>query len=240
MRTRARPLRGLGTDEAQLARYGLPIWRTEVDVAQALAIDVRTLRHFSAHSARDRSSHYVTFAIPKRSGGERLIMAPKSRLKAIQRRLQRELVSKLPVSEYARLPRPHSVRSNAQPHVCKGVVLRLDIQDFFPSLHFGRVRGLLIALGYGYQVATVLAVLMTEAPRQPVNAGQVQYFAPAAPRACPQGADQPGLSNALLVKMDAASPARAPAWLGYTRHADPPSRARTSKCSPPSRRARGA
>ena len=77
------------------------------------------------------------------------------------------------MSEYAHGFRAqHSVRSNAQPHVGKGVVLRLDIQDFFPSLHFGRVRGLLIALGYGYQAATVLAVLMTEAPRQPVSAGR--------------------------------------------------------------------
>jgi hypothetical protein len=102
------------------------------------------------------------------------------------------------------------------------VVLRLDIQDFFPSLHFGRVRGLLIALGYGYQVATVLAVLMTEAPRQPVSAGEGLCFAPVGPRACPQGAPtSPGLSNALLVKMDRrlAGLARQHGF-GYTRYAD--------------------
>ena len=223
MRTRARPLRGLGTDEAQLARYGLPVWRTEVEIAQALEVDVRTLRHYSVHSARDRSSHYVTFTVPKRTGGERLIMAPKSRLKAIQRRLHRVLVSKLPMSDYAHGFRTqHSVRSNAQPHVGKGVVLRLDLQDFFPSLHFGRVRGLLIALGYGYQVATVLAVLMTEAPRQPVSAGDALCFAPVGPRACPQGAPtSPGLSNAILVKMDhrLAGLARQHGF-GYTRYAD--------------------
>jgi retron-type reverse transcriptase len=223
MRTRSRVLRGLATDEAQLARYGLPVWRSEADVAQALEVDVKTLRHFSVHSARDRSSHYVTFAVPKRSGGERLIMAPKSRLKAMQRRLHRLLVSKLPASEYAHGFRPrHSVRSNAQPHLGKRVVLRLDIQDFFPSLHFGRVRGLLISLGYGYQVATVLAVLTTEAPRQPVSAGGLQHFAPLGPRACPQGAPtSPGLSNALLVKMDRrlAGLARRHGFI-YTRYAD--------------------
>ncbi len=223
MRTGSRPLRGLATDEAQLARYALPVWHTEADVAQALGIDVRTLRHFSVHSARDASSHYVTFAVPKRSGGERLIMAPKSRLKAVQRELQRTLVSKLPLSEYAHGFRTrHSVRSNAEPHVGKGVVLRLDIQDFFPALHIGRVRGYLIALGYGYQVATVLAALMTEAPRQPVQAGDSLCFAPVGPRACPQGAPtSPGLSNALLVKMDRrlAGLARQHGF-SYTRYAD--------------------
>jgi retron-type reverse transcriptase len=192
-------------------------------VAQALSLDARTLRYFSVHSARDRSSHYVTFAVPKRSGGERLIMAPKSRLKAIQRTLHRLLVSKLPVSEYAHGFRSqHSIGTNAQPHVGKLVVLRLDIQDFFPALHFGRVRGLLIALGYGYPVATVLAALMTEAPRQPVSAGDALCFAPIGPRACPQGAPtSPGLSNALVVKMDRrlAGLARRRGFT-YTRYAD--------------------
>jgi len=223
LRTRSRQLRGLSTDEGQLARYGLPVWRSEVELAQTLEVDVRTLRHFSVHSARDRTSHYVTFAIPKRTGGERLIMAPKSRLKAIQRRLLRVLVSKLPVSEYAHgFCAGHSVRSNAQPHVGKGVVLRLDIQDFFPALHVGRVRGLLIALGYGYEVATVLAVLMTESPRQPVSAGEVRCFAPVGPRACPQGAPtSPGLSNALLVKMDRRLAGLARRYgFSYTRYAD--------------------
>jgi retron-type reverse transcriptase len=223
LRTRSRQLRGLTTDENQLVRYGLPVWRAEAELAQALEVDVKTLRHFSAHSARDRSSHYVTFAIPKRSGGERLIMAPKSRLKALQRQLVRLLVSKLPVSEYAHGFRAgHSVRSNAQSHVGKGVILRLDIQDFFPALHYGRVRGLMIALGYGYEVATVLAVLMTESPRQPVSAGETRCFAPVGPRACPQGAPtSPGISNALLVKMDRRLAGLARRYgFSYTRYAD--------------------
>ncbi len=175
MRTRARPLRELETDEAQLARYGLPLWRTEADIAQALG-DRRAgrLRHFSVHSARDRSSHYVTFAIPKRTGGERLIMAPKSRLKALQRRLQRAAGEQAADRASTRTASATGTRCapTPQPHVGKGVVLRLDIKDFFPSIHFGRVRGLLIALGYGYPVATMLAVLMTEAPRQPVSGGR--------------------------------------------------------------------
>jgi RNA-directed DNA polymerase len=165
----------------------------------------------------------VTFAIPKRTGGERLIMAPKTRLKALQRRLHALLVSKLPVSEYAhgfRIGR--SVRSNAEPHVGKQVVLRLDIKDFFPSIHFGRVRGLLVALGYGYPVATILAALTTEAPRQPVVVGGTRFFPPAGPRACPQGAPtSPGLSNALLVKMDRRLGGLARGHgFAYTRYAD--------------------
>jgi RNA-directed DNA polymerase len=223
LRTYDREARLLAADEAQLSRYGLPVWRNEADVARALDISLQTLRHFSMHAAQERAPNYVTFAIPKRRGGERLIMAPKRRLKALQRQLNALLCSKLPASEHAHGFRSgHSVRTNAQPHVGKRVVLHLDIREFFPSIHFGRVRGLLTALGYGYPVASALAALMTEAPRQPVSVGDTIYHVPVGTRACPQGAPtSPHISNALLVKMDhrLAGLAR---HLGfaYTRYAD--------------------
>jgi retron-type reverse transcriptase len=223
LRTRDRAARVLATDEAQLERYGLPVWRSEAEVALALDVSLKTLRHFSMHSAQECAPHYVTFAIPKRTGGERLIMAPKRRLKALQRKLNALLCAKLPASENAHGFRPgHSVRTNAQPHVGRGVVLKLDIRDFFPSIHFGRVRGLLLSMGYGYPVASVLAALMTEPPRQPIVVGDKVYHTPVGSRACPQGAPtSPQLSNALLLKLDrrVAGLAR---QLGfeYTRYAD--------------------
>jgi hypothetical protein len=223
LRTRNRQVRSLSTDPAQLQRHGLPLWQTETEVAAALGLELRALRHFSLHSARERAPHYVTFAIAKRSGGERLIMAPKRRLKAVQRKLNELLVSRLPVSQHAHGFRAsHSVRGNAEPHVGKAVVLRLDIRDFFASIHFGRVRGLLLALGYGYSVASVLAALMTEAPRQPVMVGERRYFPPVGARACPQGAPtSPGLSNALVVKLDHRLAGLARRFgFAYTRYAD--------------------
>jgi hypothetical protein len=223
LRTGSPALRALACDEAQLARLGLPVWRNEAQLAEALHLDVRTLRHLTVHSARERQPHYVTFAVPKRTGGERLIMAPKTRLKAVQRRLNALLIDRLPASESAHGFRPErNVRSNAAPHVGKRVVVHLDLQDFFPSIHFGRVRGLLVALGYGYQVASVLATLMTEAPRQPVLVDGTRYFPPVGPRACPQGAPtSPGLSNAIVVRMDRRLAGLARRFgFAYTRYAD--------------------
>lgn len=223
LRTRDRAARVLATDEAQLARYELPVWRTEAEVAQALDVSLKTLRHFSMHSAQECTPHYVTFAIPKRTGGERLIMAPKRRLKALQRKLNALLCAKLPASEHAHGFRAgHSVRTNAQPHVGRGVVLKLDIREFFPSIHFGRVRGLLLSMGYGYPVASVLAALMTEPRRQAIAVGDKVYHTPVGSRACPQGAPtSPQLSNALLLKLDrrVAGLARQLGF-AYTRYAD--------------------
>jgi RNA-directed DNA polymerase len=223
MRTRNRHLRDLIADEAQLERYGLPIWKTEEDLAKSLGISLKELWFFSIHRERERQPHYITFAIPKRSGGKRLIMAPKRRLKAIQRQLLALLIEKLPVSEQAHaFRRGRSIRSGAEPHVGKKAVLKLDLKDFFPSVSAARVRGLLIAYGYSFPVATTLAVLMTEAERQPVEVDGELFHVPVGPRHCVQGAPtSPGLCNALVLRLDHRLAGLAQSHgLNYTRYAD--------------------
>jgi hypothetical protein len=223
MRTRNRGLRDLLTDEAQLQRYGLPVWKMEKDLAKSLGISLAELWFFAIHRERERWPHYVTFSLPKRSGGKRLIMAPKRRLKLIQRKLLPLLVENLPVSGQAHaFRRGLCIRTGAEPHVGKKLVLKLDLKDFFPSVTFARVRGLLIAYGYSYPVATTLAVLMTESERQPVEADGNIFHVPVGERHCVQGAPtSPGLCNALLLRLDhrLAGLARK-RGLVYTRYAD--------------------
>jgi retron-type reverse transcriptase len=223
MRTRNRNLRDLIADEEQLQRYALPVWKTEEDLAKALGISLKELWYFSIHRERERQPHYITFSIPKRSGGKRLIMAPKRRLKMIQRKLLTLLVEKFPLSEHAHaFRRGHSIRDGAAPHVGKRFVLKLDLKDFFPSVTFARVRGLLIAYGYSYPVASTLAVLMTEAQRQPVEVDGELFHVPVGPRHCVQGAPtSPGICNALLLRFDRRLRAVAQKHgLQYTRYAD--------------------
>ncbi len=223
LRTRDRKLRDLLPDVEQLGRYGLPVWKTELDVAAALGLTVPQLRFFSVHREMERAPHYVAFTIPKRDGRPRTILAPKRRLKKIQRTLLKLLVDPLPASEPAHaFRRGRSVKTGAQPHVGKKVVVRLDLKDCFPSLHVGRVRGMLVALGYGFPVATTLAVLMTESERQPVEVDGTVYHVPVTSRYCVQGAPtSPGLCNALLARLDRrlAGLARK-AGFAYTRYAD--------------------
>src|SRR6266567_6542802 len=223
MRTRNRSLRDLTTDEEQLNRYGLPIWKTEEDVATALGISLKELWFFSIHRERERQPHYVTFAIPKRSGGKRLIMAPKRRLKAIQRKLLELLVEKLSVGEHAHAFRKgRNIRTGAEPHVGKRFILKLDLKDFFPTVTAARVRGLLIAYGYSFPVATTLAVLMTEAERQPVEVDGAIFHVPVGERHCVQGAPtSPGLCNSVLLRLDHRLAGLAgKRGLVYTRYAD--------------------
>ncbi len=204
LRTRNRAIRDLVHDEEQLRRLGLPVWKTEEELAAALGLEPGTLRHFSIHRERETAPHYVTFSIPKRDGTRRLIMAPKRRLKEILRKLHELLVIRLPVHAAAHgFRRGRSVKTNAEPHVGKAFLVHMDVRDFFPTLHVGRVRGYLIALGYGYPVATVLATLMTEAERQPVEIEGRVFHVPVGFRHCVQGAPtSPGLANAIFLRAD--------------------------------------
>jgi retron-type reverse transcriptase len=223
LRTRDAAIRTLLPDEEQLRRYGLPIWRSEAEVAADLGISVKELRFFSIHRVAERVVHYVAYTIPKARGGSRLIMAPKRRLKAVQRLLLAKLVSKLPHSEQAHGFLPgRSVRTGAQPHVGRKVLLQMDLKDFFPSITFGRARGLLIALGYGYPVAATLAAVMTEAERQPVEIDGVVYHVPVGQRHTVQGAPtSPGLSNCVVLRLDRRLAGLARKFgFAYTRYAD--------------------
>jgi hypothetical protein len=223
LRTKNRDIRDLLADEEQLVRYRLPVWRNEEELAAALALSVRRLRYFACHRLRERTCHYVTFAIPKRKGGERIIMAPKRELKKIQRKLLDVLVALIPTSEHAHgFTFDRSVRTNAEPHRGRRVLLQLDLADFFPSVHIGRVCGLFVSLGYGYVVAQTLALLLTEAERQRVDIDGQVYFVPVSSRYCVQGAPtSPALCNALLLRMDRRLAGLARRFgFTYTRYAD--------------------
>jgi RNA-directed DNA polymerase len=106
------------------------------------------------------SSRYHEFEIPKRSGGMRKISAPRGLVRDMQDQLAIALTE-----VYAAHPSAHgfisarSVVSNAANHTGKHWVLNVDLADFFPSINFGRVRGLFMAppFNMGQKAAAVMA-----------------------------------------------------------------------------------
>jgi RNA-directed DNA polymerase len=106
---------------------------------------------------------YTTFEIPKRSGGVRTIDAPKRRLKEHQRKLSRDLTTifgNLSSAAHGFVV-GRSVVTNALVHVGRKSVVRIDLQDFFHQIHFGRVKGMFVAPPFDLpdEVSTVLAHL---------------------------------------------------------------------------------
>jgi retron-type reverse transcriptase len=213
----------LATDPRQLERYGLPCWRDERELAAALDLSVGKLRSLATHRVAERRPQYVTFEIPKRSGGTRRIHAPKRTLMQVQRKLLALLIQRLPMHEAAHgFRKGRSIKTGAQMHVGKRVILKLDVHEFFPSITFARIRGYLVAMGYGYEVACSMAVLCTEAQRQPVQVAGELVHVPVGQRHAPQGAPtSPGLSNAICMRLDRRlwGVARKHGFL-YSRYAD--------------------
>ena len=112
---------------------------------------------------------YTKFTIPKKSGGEREICAPIEPLKMLQRRLANILYAcrdqidseqnRRPLSHGFR--RKYSIITNAQNHKRRRFVLNLDLQDFFPTFNFGRVRGFFI-LNNDFKLNAKIATLIAQ------------------------------------------------------------------------------
>jgi retron-type reverse transcriptase len=210
-------------DEEKLRRFGLPSLSNEREVAAWLDIPLPRLRWFTHDRAADTTWHYVRYTVPKRSGGQRVILAPKRELKSLQRRALADLVGKIPVAQAAHGFVPgRSITTNARPHVGKRAVIRLDLKDFFPSITFPRVRGALIAHGYSYAVASTLALLCTEYDREPFDREGERFYVSVGPRHLVQGAPtSPALANLVAWRLDRRLMGLAAKYgFTYTRYAD--------------------
>lgn len=85
--------------------------------------------------AKAASYHYKTYEIPKRNGSKRTIHHPSRQLKAVQRWLLMNVVTHLPVHSSATAYRPgQSILNNASVHSASRFLLRMDFENFFPSI----------------------------------------------------------------------------------------------------------
>jgi RNA-directed DNA polymerase len=142
---------------------------------------------------------YTPFEIPKRSGGMRLIHSPIGVIREAQTKLApflRDLYNAHPSAHG--FIRERSILSNAKLHTGQRLVFNVDLQDFFPTINFGRIRGLFMAPPFqlGPAAATVMAQLCTHR------------------NGLPQGAPtSPHLSNFIAADLDRRLTARAREWL---------------------------
>lgn len=97
--------------------------------------------------SKEPENLYQTFEIPKKNGEMRSICAPLEPLKHVQRLLAKRLVA---VQEKYYLKsndivqgftRNRSIITNCNRHRNKRLVLNMDLEGFFDSFHFGRVKG---------------------------------------------------------------------------------------------------
>ncbi|RKH43816.1 RNA-directed DNA polymerase [Corallococcus interemptor] len=229
--------------EERARQNGLPTLNTADDLAKALGLSVSKLRGFAFHRDVDTGSNYVTWSIPKRTGGERTITSPKPELKQAQRWVLSNVVERLPVHGAAHgFVAGRSILTNALAHRGADVLVKVDLKDFFPSVNWRRVKGLLRKGGLPENTSTLLALMSTEAPRERMSFRGKTLHVAKGPRALPQGAPtSPGITNALCLRLDKRLSALS-RKLGftYTRYADDLTFSWTKAKAPKARRAQGA
>lgn len=192
------------SDAAKLQATGLPVMSTPADVAKALSLSVPELRWLAFHNDVASRTHYVSFTIPKKSGGERVLSAPHQKLATAQQWILAEILNKLPTQECAHgFILGRNILTNAMPHVGQDVVVNMDLENFFPGITFPRVRKMFHGIGYSPAVATVLALLCTECPRRRVTFAGEPWLVATGPRGLPQGAcTSPAISNQVAIRLD--------------------------------------
>jgi RNA-directed DNA polymerase len=180
--------------------------RTVADLTKWLDVPQAELREWlTGRPMWTLGYEYTRFTIPKRRGGERTIEAPSDKLKALQRRVVHRLLNPLPMHDAATGFVPgRSIVDNARPHVGSGVVINLDLADFFPTISADRVTEMFRALGWDADAANLLARMCT-------NEGHL-----------PQGAPtSPAISNLVCRRLDERLSRLAEHYKGnYTRYAD--------------------
>lgn len=156
---RKRLKRGIGLSKLQELKDA----KTIHDLAKLLGFEASALAYI-LYKIPD-AQKYESFELPKKNGGTRNIQAPDVRLKTLQQHLSNVLhackeeieadqikaLGDFNYEETKRIKqkrtlahgfvRDRSIHTNAICHRNRRFVLNFDLEDFFPSINFGRVMG---------------------------------------------------------------------------------------------------
>ncbi len=217
-------------DERWLEYYGLPALKTPQDLADWLGISIGTLAWLTHRTkenhraATEKESHYHYEWVNKKSGGKRLIEAPKATLKQLQVKILREILDQVPAHPKAHGFVPgRSIITNARPHVKKRFILKFDLKDFYPTVRFNRVVAIFRSLGFSREVSIWLGRLTTTALPWDVEAPErrwsiQRYWGHHLPQGAPTS---PALANLSAFGLDVRLAGLADKYcLTYTRYAD--------------------
>ena len=166
---------------------------------------------------QQKLSHYHYRVLTKQCGSIRLIEAPKPRLKKLQRQILAWILDKVPAHPAVHgFVKGRSIRTFVGPHIGRRVVLRLDLEDFFPSFAAARIQTFFRTAGYPESVADLLGGICTNAA--PIRDARSLYSRPHLPQGAPTS---PALANLCFYRVDCrlAGLTQA-AGAAYTRYAD--------------------
>jgi len=172
---------------------------------QDIVVEIGINKGYLSILSKNHDRCYQSYYLGKKSGVRRIIDAPNSELKAIQRWILRNVLEHQSVNRCVHGFRvKHGIKTNARRHLGKRFIMCLDIKDFFPSIKRVHVFSIFHDIFNDENTADVLSNLCTYKERLPQG-----------------GVTSPALSNIVLNKADGkileiCSKRR----VNYTRYAD--------------------
>ncbi|WP_338765408.1 reverse transcriptase family protein [Bernardetia sp. ABR2-2B] len=218
------------SDREKLGSLNLPYFESLTDFSEKINKSISELRFLAFQRSVSKVSQYHSYHVPKKSGGKRLISAPKPKLKAAQNWIKANILDKIEANQNVHgFVKERSILTNAKPHQNKNLVISLDLKDFFPSISYKRVKGLFQKLGYSEQLSTIFALLTTHNETDKLSVDGEIYYAQKVDketgkthRFLPQGSPaSPAITTLIAYKMDKRLNGLAKKMgFTYTRYAD--------------------
>lgn len=178
------------------------VYKELASIEQDLGFSAKTLYALSNNIEK----HYHNVDIPKRDGSKRKLSVPDLILKNVQRSIADNILVQYPVSRYAKAYKAGSnVQQNAQPHVGKKKILKLDIEGFFDHILYSQVKDIVF---YKEKFSEPIRILLT----------MLCYYKESLPQGAPTS---PAITNIILYDFDEKVGAFCTAKnIAYTRYCD--------------------
>ncbi|MFJ4057763.1 reverse transcriptase family protein [Streptomyces albogriseolus] len=142
------------------------------DLAEQAGVSVEILEALSSALPTGAGRLYDQRTHRKKHGGIREVYAPRRPFDTISKNLHRSflhLFSYDPPDHVHGFIRGRSTISNASQHLAKPCVLRMDLEDFFPSISAGTIRATLLEQGYEEKAADIAVNLVTIGGKLPIG-----------------------------------------------------------------------
>lgn len=161
------------------------VYKELASIERDLGFPAKTLYGLSNHIEK----HYYNVLIPKRDGSKRKLSVPDLILKRVQKSIADNILSQYPVSGYAKAYKTgSSVQRNAQPHIGKSKILKLDIEGFFDHILYSQVKNIVF---FEEKFAEPIRVLLT----------MLCYYKESLPQGAPTS---PAITNIIMYDFDEA------------------------------------
>lgn len=178
------------------------VYKELASVERDLGFSAKTLYGLS----NNLEKHYHNVLIPKRDGSKRKLSVPDLILKSVQKSIADNILAQYPISSYAKAYKIGSnVQRNAQPHVGKKKILKLDIEGFFDHILYSQVKNIVFC---EEKFAEPIRVLLT----------MLCYYKESLPQGAPTS---PAITNIIMYDFDEAVGAFCnEKKIAYTRYCD--------------------